>query len=222
MTATIAGGYMKQINLSKLCVGVLVMTVYSGVFSCSNPTEPKGDNSAVTFSRTFGGEKDDWSSSVLQTTDNGYVVIGSTLSYGTGGYDALLIKFDEFGELEWFKTFGEADNDWGHFLCETTDGGFMISARVTNNGIGPFLTLIKTNSVGVEQWRRSFDVRITDHSPPIHQTLDGGFMIFGITFLLKVDLRRQMEVTSLQEWRLREPKIQLIHIHQDGMKMDSS
>ncbi len=51
------------------------------------------------WSRTFGGEENDSASSVQQTTDGGYVIAGSTSSFG-GGWDAYLVKTDGEGVVE--------------------------------------------------------------------------------------------------------------------------
>ncbi len=46
---------------------------------------------------TYGGSSDDWSNSVQQTSDSGFVVAGYTNSSGAGGGDVYLIKTDENG-----------------------------------------------------------------------------------------------------------------------------
>jgi hypothetical protein len=45
-----------------------------------------------TWDIAFGGANWDWGYSVRQTSDSGYVIAGSTQSYGAGGSDVWLIK----------------------------------------------------------------------------------------------------------------------------------
>jgi hypothetical protein len=58
-------------------------------------THASGD---TLWTRTYGGEVDDWGNSVQQTTDSGYVIAGQTRSYAAGGGDFYLIKTNAQGD----------------------------------------------------------------------------------------------------------------------------
>lgn len=57
----------------------------------------------VEWEKTFGGSSWDEAYSVQQTSDGGYIIAGSTDSYGSGFRDVYLIKTDSNGNLEWQK-----------------------------------------------------------------------------------------------------------------------
>jgi hypothetical protein len=54
----------------------------------------------ITWDRTYGGSGEDWVNSLIQTTDGGYAVAGSTSSKGAGGADFWVIKLDAQGNLK--------------------------------------------------------------------------------------------------------------------------
>jgi hypothetical protein len=53
----------------------------------------------IDFEERIGGAGDDYGKSVVQTDDGGYVIVGTTTSYGAGGQDVYLIKADNLGSL---------------------------------------------------------------------------------------------------------------------------
>jgi len=60
-------------------------------------------NGIEQWNKTFGGTSFDFGNSVQQTTDGGYVITGSTESFGNRG--VYLIKTDVNGDSLWTKTF---------------------------------------------------------------------------------------------------------------------
>ena len=76
------------------------------------------------WSKQFGGKSYDKASSII-ATDNGYLIIGSTSSYGKGNYDMFVIKTDKKGKTIWQNTYGNFYNDYG-YTAEKTDTGYLI------------------------------------------------------------------------------------------------
>jgi hypothetical protein len=53
----------------------------------------------IIWDKTFGGSEKDGADSLIQTSDNGYAVVGSTSSKGKGKYDVWVIKLDDKGNM---------------------------------------------------------------------------------------------------------------------------
>src|SRR5436190_33661 len=67
----------------------------------------KNDTSGdIEWDRSFGGTGLDRGLSVQQTNDGGYIIVGTTLSFGAGDYDVYIIKTNAIGNMVWRKTFG--------------------------------------------------------------------------------------------------------------------
>lgn len=97
----------------------------------------KTDSSGNTvWTKTFGGANSEDSRSVWQTTDGGYVVVGSTNSFGAGGTDIYLIKTDSSGTKLWDNTYGGTLSDYGYCTQQTTDSGYIVVGDTNSYGAG--------------------------------------------------------------------------------------
>ena len=92
--------YMNE-RIFRFLVCFITLTVLSFGNACND-----GGGSGGLWSETFGGQDSDRGSSVRQASDGGYIVVGTTRSYGAGDYDVWLIKTDANGYEQWSKTFG--------------------------------------------------------------------------------------------------------------------
>lgn len=75
----------------------------------------------------MGGTGTDIGYSVQQTQDGGYIVIGTTNSFGPANYNVILSKFSETGIHEWTRMLGEEGSDVGYSVQQTQDNGYIIT-----------------------------------------------------------------------------------------------
>ncbi|MFW9777738.1 MAG: hypothetical protein ACFFE8_02710 [Candidatus Heimdallarchaeota archaeon] len=140
-------------------------------------TDPNGNPE---WNQTFGGIQDDRPISVIQSNDGGYVVAGTTQSFGGGGFDAWLLKTDVNGQHEWNRTFGGPANDWANSVVQTTDGGYLFAGGTISYGAGASdMWLVKTNASGTAEWNKTLGKTGVETANSIIQTSDGGFVIAG-------------------------------------------
>ncbi len=139
-------------------------------------------NGNLLWSRTFGGTNTEESSSVSQTTDGGYIIIGFTNSFGAGDFDVYLIKTDANGDTLWTKALGGIGYDTGTSVEQTTDGGYIISGGTTSFGSGNNdVYLVKTNVNGDTLWTKTFGgISTNDVGYSVQQTIDGGYIVAGV------------------------------------------
>ena len=85
--------------------------------------------------------------SVQQTSDGGYIISGGTISFRYN-WDVYLIKTNENGDTLWTKTYGGDGDDYGNFVQQTIDGGYIITGYTYSFGIHGDIYLIKTDGNG--------------------------------------------------------------------------
>jgi len=132
------------------------------------------------FVRSFGGSADDYGYTVAATRDKGFVLLGQTYSYGNpanGSY--YLVKTDSSGNLEWQHTYVQSANAGGATISVTHDNGFLMGGRAFVSGLGNQAMVIKTDSLGNEQWRKSYGGTGNDCGAYSFLTKDSGFVFIS-------------------------------------------
>ncbi|MEW5734292.1 MAG: hypothetical protein AB1921_05535 [Thermodesulfobacteriota bacterium] len=94
-----------------------------------------GDGSIV-WQKAYGGSGNDQAYDIRPTPDGGYLVAGSTTSYGNGGYDAWVLKLDADGAISWQETFGGASTDHAFRAQVVPEGGFVVVGSTESFGAG--------------------------------------------------------------------------------------
>lgn len=106
--------------------GLEIQTVNCGTESeCDIQVTRKNKNGEILWQKIYGGSSYDKASEVIATFDGGFLIMGSTSSYGQGNYDILLIKTDANGEVQWQKTYGGFFNEYGKTISYGENGNFL-------------------------------------------------------------------------------------------------
>ena len=138
----------------------------------------------ITFNKTYGGSSQDMVHAMQRTSDGGYILAGSTESFGAGGADAWLIKTDANGIKVWDKTFGGSSSDWASAVQQTSDGGYILAGSTESFGAGgDDAWLIKTDANGIKVWDKTFGGSNSDCAFTMQRTSDGGYILAG-TFVV--------------------------------------
>lgn len=99
---------------------------------------PNGD---LLWQKSFGGTSFDTARSISKTSDNGYLISGSSrsadgdVSVNNGQNDALVLKLDSNGNLEWHKSVGGSNIDLAFDATELNDGSIIAVGESSSLGI---------------------------------------------------------------------------------------
>ncbi|MQY71655.1 hypothetical protein GH141_06980, partial [bacterium] len=82
----------------------------------------------------------------------------------------------------WTRTYGGTGEDVGHFVQETSDGGYIIAGYTTSFGAGSYdVYLVKTNEDGDTLWTKTYGGTGSDVGYSVQETPDEGYIIAGRT-----------------------------------------
>ncbi len=138
-------------------------------------------NGEEEWNQAYGDNLDDAGRSVQQTSDGGYIIAGETESNDLNHLYGWLIKTDSTGIEEWNQIFGEeGHHDKFTSIHQTNDGGYIIAGNTDSYGAGGHdIWLVKTDSIGIEEWNQTFGGATSEWGNDLQQTNDGGFIICG-------------------------------------------
>ena len=164
------------------------------------------NSGVVSWEKSFGYTGSDKGYSIIQTSDNGYLLSGVldvTASGGAGNSKAVLhaggdywaIKLDVSGNIQWTKYFGGSLNDTLSDAIQTTDGGFILvgssdsaDVDITNNKGTYDFWIVKINALGVLVWEKNYGGAEIDEARGIVSSDDGNYVIVGDTRSADVDV----------------------------------
>lgn len=150
----------------------------------------------IQWAKCLGGTSDDTAAGIQQTTDGGYIVIGSTLSNNgdvsgnNGNWDYWVVKLDNLGLIQWQKCLGGTGEDIGYSIQQTADSGYVVAGFTKsnngdvsgNNAVGiPDYWVVKLNVTGSIQWQKCLGGTGDDKAYSIRQTADSGYAVAGYT-----------------------------------------
>lgn len=152
-------------------------------------------NGQLGWQKCYGGNGSDVAYSVRQTTDGGYVAVGSTLSnnngdVGTthGSYDIWVIKTDASGILLWQSCLGGSSFDIAYDVLPTNDHGMLVAGYTssTNGDVsfnhgGEDCWVVKLDSLGNKTWQKTFGGNDDERIWSIQSTMDGNYIFAAQT-----------------------------------------
>ena len=160
--------------------------------------DPSGN---LMWQKTYGGTDTDWGYQVIQTIDGGYMLSGWTysndgdVSFNHGEEDVWLVKTDASGNLQWEKTYGGSEDDYGDNIIQLANGEYVFAAAaesidgdVQNSIEGPDYWIVKIDPTGNILSQKIYGGTDFDEPYRMIRTQDGGFLVTGFTSSYDVDI----------------------------------
>ena len=135
------------------------------------------------FQRSIGGSFDEYASKMINAIDGGYLILGSTASYGNdpgNTFDGYLVKTDSLGHVLWTKTYGGLDVDQLYWIEPYNNNSYLICGQTNDLITGYSYSFVgKIDLYGNLIWQKNYKIGIYETANCISITSDGGFLIGG-------------------------------------------
>ena len=170
---------------------ILIFTFFFGCIKSELSIENK--NYELNYIKSFGGSNDDEANDIINTSDGGFMVIGSSTS--SDGLiqnkmglesDIILMKFDSDKSIEWVKNYGGSRDDRGQSVVEVSGIGYaLLGYSMSNDGDASNNEgfhdnwVILIDSKGDIIWEKSYGFSGHDHAYNIIKTKDGNLFFNG-------------------------------------------
>ncbi len=147
--------------------------------------------------RYYGGEDDEKFNSIIATKD-GYIMAGSTDTWGHGRHDAYVVKIDKSGNRQFARAFGYKYDENAKQIIPSNDGGYiLIGTTDSDYDMRRDLFVVKMDAKGKRLWQYHYGTREEDEGFSITQAHGGGYILAGYTkdtkgydkdlYLMKID-----------------------------------
>ena len=130
---------------------------------------------------SYGTENnDEICTDVDQTTDGGYIMSGFVDNGGVN--NEMLVKINSRRDEIWKRPYPNEFNKSvkGTGVIQTSDGGFMVSSTIElDDPKNDEISLLKLDSEGEEQWRKTYGSDDNDAGSKVIQLNDGSYVVIG-------------------------------------------
>ena len=149
----------------------------------------------ILWKKCMGGSADEQPRAMQPTSDNGYILAGSSrsndgnVSGNHGGLDCWIVKVSDTGRIQWQKSLGGSGDEEANAILATPDSGYIIAGYSTSNdgnvtghhgtSANADYWVAKLDSNGNMQWQKSYGGSGNDVAQSIYPTNDGGYMVAG-------------------------------------------
>lgn len=159
---------------------LIILFLFAVVFVHAQPN-PNGWDTAWVSS--FGGPSIDFGRDIKETSDKGFIIAGTTTSFGDGNSSFYLIKTDSTGIHQWSRSIGTSNNDAAYTIEISNDANYFVAGFSNWNlqkGYDGYL--IKADNLGNVIWTKNYGGTDWDFIYNSCMMPDGGLILCGETY----------------------------------------
>jgi hypothetical protein len=127
------------------------------------------------WSRTYGDVNFQYAYDVEYTNDSGFIIGG----HDDTSYDIYLVKTDANGDTLWSQLLGVPGIDYFSSIKQLFDSGYICAGGSNPLGSDEACLLIRTDSLGNEQWSQRYDTGQYEDLNDIDITTEGDYISVG-------------------------------------------
>ncbi len=136
---------------------------------------------ALQWAKAYGGSGNEYFYGHLNTSDGGLLFWGYESSYSASDTNALLVKTDLSGNVQWMMSYGGSGEDEATFAMELSNGDFLVAGYTESFGSGKAdAFLMRVSSTGLVRWVKVYGDSLDD-KPWFIKTTSGGYLVGGYT-----------------------------------------
>ena len=138
----------------------------------------------VRWQKAYGGPGQETAATIRETADGGYILAGTTSSYGlyAADSDVWLLKLDVNGNIVWQRLLGGTKGDSVSAVELTGDGGIVAAGSTSSFGASLDAWVLRLDSGGDVVWQRAFHGADGITLSSIFPTNDGNYITAGSTW----------------------------------------
>lgn len=108
------------------------------------------------FEKNYGGTGNEYSYAIESLNDGGYVMAGSTNTYGYGGNDVYIVRTNSSGKMLWSRVVGGPGDDVAFSITRGTGDDIIVAGQTNSFGAGGYdIYLIKLGKNGDTKWTKT-------------------------------------------------------------------
>jgi hypothetical protein len=144
----------------------------------------------ILWQNCLGGDSNEYLSTIIPTSDGGYIACGYTSSINNGDVigntnnGGWVVKINNLGVIQWQKVYDNSGFRDFYSILQTADGGYVLCGYLENSSLDNYnhdVLIIKVNQGGNIQWQNSYGGSKDDRPQNVIFTNDGGYMITAIS-----------------------------------------